>query len=293
VSVGYESLYELVERPFSLTPDPKYFFKSRSHGRAAETLTFGLRRHERFLLVTGELGVGKTILCKTLVEQLGRRHQVAYVASPLLAPADLLHLVLEDLGAVSQDDVQRGRTADASPPELYGLLVDYLSGLKGTRDGVVLIIDEAHNTPPPVVEQILGLSSLELDHETLLQFALVGQPAISEPSRLGIDQLDRLVTTRARILPLGRDECAAYVSHRLTIAGGTSLSFTPRAIDVLFGLSGGIPRLVNLLCERALQLASMVEAHKIEAAMIQESASALELLRVRAKRFRWFNKRVS
>lgn len=289
---SYETFFGLVERPFSLTPDPKFFFKSRAHGRALESLIFGLRRRDPFLLVTGDLGMGKTVICRTLVEQLKRRVPVSYTANPLMSPADLLRLLLHDFGAVSPEDV-RGMMSEASPHELFDHFVKFLSGMNRPREGNVLVIDEAHTIPGLLVEQLNRLTALEVDGEKAVQVVLAAQPADGEPSALGVSELDRQTATRARLLPLGREECAAYVTHRLTIAGGSAITFSARAIDVLFGLSGGVPRLVNLLCERALQETALVESRKVEPSAVEAAASALELRRARPKRFRWFKKRVS
>jgi general secretion pathway protein A len=287
-AVAYESFYGLVERPFSLTPDPKYFFKGRSHGRALDALNVGLRRRESFLLLTGDLGVGKTTTSRTLIEQLRRRSPVAYVENPLLSPPDLLRLVLRDFGAASGE-----LTVQQEPHELYDLFVGFVGGLKRVRDGAVLVIDEVHHMPALLIEHLNRLTALSVNGEKVLQVVLAGQPVDGDGAPLAIEAVDAKITTRARLLPFGREDCAAYVTHRLTIAGGAAVTFTPRAVDVLFGLSGGVPRLVNLICERALQEAAANEARKIEPVSIEAAASALELLRARPKRFRWFNKRVS
>jgi general secretion pathway protein A len=291
-AAGHESFYGLVERPFSLTPDPKYFFKSRSHGRALEALTFGLRRRDRFLLATGDLGVGKTTICRTLAEQWKRRAPVVYVANPLLAPRDLLRLLLEDVGAIS-DEQMRVLPAEASNEELFDSFLAFLNGLNGVKPGALLIVDEAHNTPMAIVEMLTRLSAVALDGERVLQIVMAAQPADGDMAPGGTRSIDSEIATRVRLLPFGRDDCAAYVAHRLTIAGGARVTFTPRAIDALFSLSGGLPRLVNLLCERALQEGAAHGMRKIEPAAIDAAASALELLRARPKRFRWFHRRVS
>ena len=134
----------------------------------------------------------------------------------------------------------------------------------------------------------------EHNGDRLLQVVLVGQPPSGEHGAVGVAVLDEQVSTKARLVPLARDECADYVSHRLNIAGGgAAVSFTPRAIDTVYGLSGGVPRLVNLVCERALQEAAASDSHKIEPASVEAAASALQLLRARPRRFRWFTRRVS
>ena len=292
--VNYEASFGFVERPFSLTPDPKYFFKSRSHGRAIETLTFGLRRRERFLLVTGDLGVGKTVLCRTLLGQIRRRGPVSFIRNPLLTPAGLFRLLLEDFAALSDNEGGLERMNEASPAELGELLAGFVRGLAPTRETGIIVVDEAHALPPVMVEQILSLAALEPEGEPVLQFVLIGQSAAGESGALGIRALDERVTTNARLLPLGRDECADYVAHRLSVAGaGATRLFSSKAIDALYAISGGTPRLVNLLCERALQEAAARGARTVEPQMIDAAVSDLDLLRARPRRFRWFSKRVS
>lgn len=283
----YEAFYGLVERPFSLTPDPKYYFRSRSHGRAFDALSAGLGRRESLLLVTGDLGVGKTTLCRTLMVLLERKARAALVGNSLLSPEDLLRLLLQDLGAIAKDEIRQGRLVGATRPELRQLLDEFLTRLKSSKDGAVLIIDEAHSLPAATVDQIVQLASLESNRERVLQILLAGQPSVTGGPTLPAS-LDERLSTRARLLPLERDECERYLHHRLTIAGGAGVSFSTRAVDVIYGLSGGVPRLVNLLAERALQEGAMQNARRIEPTMIESAASALQLLRLRPKRFRWF-----
>ena len=270
MSGGYETFFGLSERPFSLTPDPRYFFKSRSHGRAVETLTFGLRGRERFLSVTGDLGVGKTMLCRTFMDQLRRNAPVSYVCNPLLTPDAFCRLLREDLGMNDFDE------------------------LATRQAGAVIIIDEVHTMPLPVVDLLLSLSAGRGGEPAALQFVLVGQSTPGAPVRIGMRELDELASTKIRLLPLEREECAGYVEHRLMVAGGSEgVKFSSRAIDYVFALSGGVPRLVNLLCERALQEAAASGTQTIESATIDLAAATLQLLRARSRRFRWFTKRVS
>ena len=279
----YEAFFGFVERPFSLTPDPKYYFRSRSHGRAFDALSAGISRRESLLLITGDLGVGKTTLCRTFVALLERKTRAALVGNALLSPEDLLRLLLQDLGAIAKDDV-RGRLVGATRTELQQMLDQFLLRLRSSQDGAVLIIDEAHSLPSATVEQIVQLAALESNREKVLQILLAGQPAVAGGPALP-RALDERLATRVRLLPLERDECERYVHHRLTIAGVT---FSQRASDVIYGLSGGVPRLVNLLAERALQEGAVLGARRIEPGMIESAASALQLLRLRPKRFRWF-----
>lgn len=267
---GYESFFGLPERPFSLTQDPRFFFKSRSHARAAETLTFGLRGSDRFVVVTGDLGVGKTMICRTLVEQLRRRVPVSYVANPLMPAALFERLLTEDFG------------------------VESLQDLSAHHAEAVIIVDEAHTMPPSLLEQLLTLAFGRRYGHTAMRFAFVGQASPGEPTRLGIEELDDHVTTRVRLLPLGREECAAYIEHRLHVASPEHrVVFSARAYDYVFALSGGVPRLINLLCERALQEAAAAGGHHIEPATIDMAAATLQLLRARPRRFRWYTTRVS
>jgi type II secretory pathway predicted ATPase ExeA len=270
MSRGYEAFFGLRERPFSLTSDPRYFFKSRSHGRAVETLTFSLRSRERFLAVTGDLGVGKTMLCRTFLDQLRRNAPVSYVCNPLLTPDAFCRLLREDLG------------------------VEHLEELAGRKSGAVVIVDEVHMMPLPVVAQLLSLAEAHGAEPPAVQFVFVGQSVPGDSIRLGIQELDELVSTKIRLLPLERGECAGYIEHRLGVAGGShDARFSTRAVDYVFALSGGVPRLVNLLCERALQEAAATGSHTIEPGTIDLAAATLQLLRARSRRFRWFTRRVS
>ena len=284
---GYEAFFGFVERPFSLTPDPKYYFRSRSHSRAFDALSAGIARRESLLLVTGDLGVGKTTLCRTFIDLIERKTRAALVGNSLLSPEDLLRILLQDLGAVAKDEVRRGRLIGATRVELQHLLDEFLLDLRSSKNSAVLIVDEAHSLPASTVEQIISLASLESNREKVLQVLLAGQPASGGALALP-KPLDERIATRARLLPLERDECERYVSHRLTIAGGSGVGFSLRALEVIYALSGGVPRLVNLLCERALQEGAAAGSRKIEPEMVESAASTLELLRLRPKRFRWF-----
>ncbi|MGE0863142.1 MAG: ExeA family protein [Vicinamibacterales bacterium] len=283
----YEAFFGFVERPFSLTPDPKYYFRSRSHGRAFDALSAGIGRRESLLLITGDLGVGKTTLCRTLMALLERKTRSALVGNSLLSPEDLLRLLLQDLGAVAKDQVRHGRLVGATRAELRQMLDEFLVHLRSNKDGAVLIIDEAHSLPSATVDQVVQLAAPESNREKVLQILLAGQPSVTGGPTLP-RTLDERLSTRVKLLPLERDECERYIHHRLTIAGGAGVTFSAPAIDVIYGLSGGVARLVNLLAERALQEGAVLGARRIEPAMIESAASALQLLRLRPRRFRWF-----
>jgi type II secretory pathway predicted ATPase ExeA len=291
----YEEYYGFTEKPFSLTPDPKYLFKSESHANAFELLQYANRRREGFVMVTGDIGTGKTTLCRALLEQIDRNTFTALVLNPFLSEEDLLKLILQDFGVVSREDVKRGRLAGVSKQELIETIYDFLLGLLPLRASAVLIIDEAQNLPMPVLEQIRILSNLETDKEKLLQIVLVGQLNLNTLLKAPqMRQLDQRVSIRYELKPLTRDEVAAYVSHRVTIAGGSAVvSFQPKALDLVHRRSDGIPRLVNLLCDRALLAAYSARANKITAEMVEKAAESLELSAPKSSLFGWFRKRAS
>src|SRR5579864_3961024 len=231
----YEDYYGFAEKPFSLTPDPKYLYRSESHANAFELLQYALRRREGFVVVTGDIGTGKTTLCRAMLGEIDRNTFTALVLNPFLSEEDLLKLILQDFGVVSREDLKRGRLNGVSKQALIETLYDFLLGLLPLRASAVLIIDEAQNLPMPVLEQIRILSNLETDKDKLLQVVLVGQLNLHSLLKTPqMRQLDQRVSIRYQLRPLTRDEVAAYVMHRLTIAGGSSVvNFHPKALDLI------------------------------------------------------------
>src|SRR5919204_5821902 len=261
----YEQYYGLSEKPFSLTPDPKYLYRSESHANAFDLLQYAIRRREGFVVVTGDIGTGKTTLCRALLEEIDRTTYTALILNPFLSEDDLLKRILQDFGVVSRREVKAGRLANVTKPELIDALYDFLLALIPLKAGAVLIIDEAQNLPLPVIEQIRILSNLETDKEKLLQIILVGQLNLQTLLRSPeLRQLDQRVSIRYELKPLDEETVAAYVAHRLTIAGGgQSVSFAPKALRQGHRRSGGLPRLINLLCDRALLTAYSVRAKRV------------------------------
>src|SRR5476649_1983957 len=199
----YESYYGLAEKPFSLTPDPKYLYRSESHANAFDLLQYAIRRREGFVVVTGDIGTGKTTLCRALLEDIDRNTFTALVLNPFMSEEDLLKRILQDFGVISRDDVKRGQLANVTKQELIDTLYEFLLGLIPLKASAVLIIDEAQNLPMSVLEQIRILSNLETDKEKLLQIILVGQlnlqPLLRSPE---MRQLDQRVSIRYQLDPL-------------------------------------------------------------------------------------------
>ena len=291
----YETYYGFSEKPFSLTPDPKYLYRSQSHGNAFDLLQYAIRRREGFVVVTGDIGTGKTTLCRALLEQIDRTTFTALVLNPFLTEEDLLKRILQDFGVISRDEVKAGRMANVTKQELIETLYDFLLSLIPIKASAVLIIDEAQNLPLPVLEQIRILSNLETDKEKLLQIILVGQLNLQTLLRSPeMRQLDQRVSIRYELKPLDGETVAAYVAHRLTIAGGgAAVAFTAKALQQVHRWSGGIPRLINLICDRALLAAFSVRANRVTPEMVTHAAESLDVQTPQASRFGWFERQAS
>jgi type II secretory pathway predicted ATPase ExeA len=275
----YERYYGFTEKPFSLTPDPKYLYRSESHGNAFDLLEYAISRREGFVVVTGDIGTGKTTLCRALLEKIDRTTFTALVLNPFLTEEDLLKRILQDFGVISRDELKAGRLAKVTKQELIDSLYDFLLGLIPLKASAVLIIDEAQNLPLPVLEQIRILSNLETDKEKLLQIILVGQLDLQTLLRSPeLRQLDQRVSIRYELKPLDQETVAAYVAHRLTIAGGSAaVAFTAKALEQVYRLSGGIPRLINLICDRALLAGFSEQASRITPEMVINAAQSLDV----------------
>lgn len=275
----YEQYYGFTEKPFSLTPDPKYLYRSQSHADAFDLLQYAIRRREGFVVVTGDIGTGKTTLCRALLEEIDRTTFTALVLNPFLSEEDLLKRILQDFGVISREELKTGRLAGISKQELIDALYDFLLGLIPLKASAVLIIDEAQNLPLPVLEQIRILSNLETDKEKLLQIILVGQLNLGTLLRSPeLRQLDQRVSIRYQLEPLDPDAVAAYVAHRLAIAGGSaSVAFTAKALAEVHRLSGGIPRLINLICDRALLAGYSMRTSRILPEMVEDAARSLDV----------------
>jgi type II secretory pathway predicted ATPase ExeA len=291
----YEDFYGFAEKPFSLTPDPKYLYRSQSHANAFDLLQYSIRRREGFVVVTGDIGTGKTTLCRALLEQVDRTTFTALVLNPFLSEEDLLKRILLDFGVISREELKARTLTAVSKQQLIDAINDFLLGLIPLKASAVLIIDEAQNLPLQVLEQIRILSNLETDKEKLLQIILVGQLELQTLLRSPeLRQLDQRVSIRYELKPLDAETVAAYVAHRLTIAGGSaSVAFTAKALAEVHRLSGGIPRLINLICDRALLGGFSLQINRITDEIVRQAAASLDLQPPGVSPLQWLKQRMS
>ena len=274
-----DDYYGFAEQPFSLTPDPRFFFRSESHEKALDELLRAIERREGFMLLTGDIGTGKTTLCRTLLDQLDRKTFTALVLNPFVSEEELLKVVLQDFGVVSRDDVRRGALVGASTQELVDVLNQFLLSLAGIKASAVLVIDEAQNLPPATLEQVRVLTNLETDRQKLLQIVLVGQlnlrAVLTAPD---MRQLNQRISRRCLLQPLARQETEAYIAHRLWVARGTlTVQFPKKTLDLIHQLTGGVPRVINLLCDRVLEGGQAAGVTRLAPALVHHAAEQLAL----------------
>ena len=273
----YEDFYGFVQPPFSLTPDPRFLYRSESHDVALQQVWQAIRRKEGFIVLTGDIGTGKTTLCRTLLEQFDQTTFTALILNPFLSVEELLREVLLSFGVVSKDALKTGRLATASKHELVRTLHDFLLSLVPLHGSAVLIIDEAQHLSNDVLEEIRVLSNLETNDQKLLQVVIVGQLNILDIlNQPDLRQLHQRISIRCFLKPLTREEVEAYVTHRLWVArGSTSVTFTPKAFDLVHSFSGGVPRMINLVCDRALMVACEKQSSRIAEEDVVKAAGHL------------------
>jgi general secretion pathway protein A len=252
----YKKYFGLKENPFSIAPDPRYLYSTGKHQEALAHLLYGIRCDGGFVLLTGEVGTGKTTICRHLTGKIPENTDIALILNPSLTASELLATFCDELGIDYPDGC-------ASSKILVDLINSHLLSVHARGRRTVLIIEEAQNLGADVLEQVRLLTNLETDRQKLLQIIMIGQPELRKIlSRQDMRQLDQRITARYHLEPLTRNETAAYVSHRLAVAGVSRNLFPGRTIDALFMESGGIPRLINILCDRAL-LGAYVQEQKL------------------------------
>jgi general secretion pathway protein A len=289
----YERFYGLRERPFNLTPDPEFLYLSRRHKEALDQVTYGVTRREGFSLITGDVGTGKTTLCWSLLGRLEGSVRTALVLNPMLSEEDLLRTILQDFGVRGAGDVAGGAEdppstplAPYDPAWMHGLskkeLLDELNNflLKRAQEDVfcVLILDEAQNLSSACLEQLRMLSNLETAKKKLLQIIFVGQLELGDKLKSGsMKALNQRISIRNRIEPLSRKETRDYIYHRLRVAKAPrDLTFTRSALGGIYRHSKGYPRLINLICDRALLAGFSERSYKINRSMVVKSVKVLK-----------------
>ena len=279
-ALTYEPYYGLKGKPFSLSTDPRSLYRSPGHTAVLDDLLAGIRRREGIVVVTGEMGTGKTTLCRAALYQLDRKTFTTFVPDPSLSREDLLRMLLVDFGEVSIDDLRRGRLSGASRPDLSYQLYEFLTSLESVDAFAVLVIDEAQHLAAPLLEEIRALSELEAGRR-LLQIVLVGQPELrTRLQQFQMRQIDQRVTMRCELRPLTKEDVAGYVAHRMAMVGGTRerIKFASAAIDIIHAASNGIPRLVNKICDRALSRAHLEHVSVIGPPLVAGAIEELQLV---------------
>src|SRR5580765_7835773 len=264
----YASFFGLNEKPFSITPDPRFLFLSERHAEALAHLVYGINEAGGFIQLTGEVGTGKTTVVRSLLAQAPKHAEIALILNPRMTPAEFLLAICEELGITVEPH------SESSLKDLVDLLSLHLLGAHAGGKRIVLVVDEAQNLAPDVLEQVRLLTNLETNTQKLLQIILIGQPELRDLlARNELRQLAQRVTGRYHLNPLSRDETTAYVRHRLRVAGATTDIFSPQALSEVFRLSQGVPRVINVICDRALLGAYSLDRHRVTAALVRHAAS--------------------
>lgn len=252
----YKEYFGLNEMPFSISPDPRFLFMSYHHREALAHLIYGVKSEGGFVVLTGEVGTGKTTICRCFLEQLPENTNVAFILNPIVSKVEILKKICDELGikyTVETDSVKY--LTDC----IYSYLIDSFS--KGER--TIIIIEEAQNLSSDVLEQIRLLTNLETNEHKLLQIIMIGQPQLKDIlSRDDMSQLSQRITARYHIGPLHKNEIYDYIRHRLKIAGIDKILFPESLMDLIAKYTKGIPRLINIICDRAL-LGAYVEGKQI------------------------------
>ena len=264
----YLSFYGLVEKPFSITPDPRYLFLSGRHAEALAHLVYGIDEAGGFIQLTGEVGTGKTTIIRSLLARQPDKAEIALILNPRMAAAEFMLTLCEELGILVPD------SAETSVKDLIDILNRYLLRAHSEGRRVVLVVDEAQTLAPELLEQVRLLTNLETETQKLLQIILIGQPELRELlARNDLRQLAQRVTGRYHLDPLSRDETSSYIKHRLRIAGATNDIFTPSALHELYRVSGGVPRLLNIIADRALLGGFSSDRHLVGPDLVRRAAA--------------------
>lgn len=266
----YNEFYGFREAPFNLTPDPRFLYYSERHREALHHILFGIRERKGFIQITGEVGAGKTTVCRAMLEQLGPTFHTALILNPVLDGLELLRAIVAEFGVPAPKRRDRIGCLEA----LNRFLLEQVA----RGHDAVLLIDEAQDLSPELLEQVRLLSNLETDQRKLLQIVLVGQPELRD--RLNdpkLRQLRQRITVRYHLAPLSRQETDLYIRHRLEVAGANgSPSFDRWALRRIHRYAGGIPRLVNAVCDKALLCGFVTGTEHLTSAHVRRAIRELE-----------------
>ena len=264
----YEAFFGLKETPFNVTPDPRFLYLSRHHQEALSSLLYGVESRRGFIQLTGEIGAGKTTICRMLLSKLESHVHTSLVFNPKLSEFELLQVIVEDFG-IKPKGKKRKDYFDA----LNKFLLEELK--KGFN--AVVIIDEAQLLSPKALEQIRLLSNFETPSQKLLQIILTGQPELKDLLRRpDLVQLKQRIGIRSHLPALSREDVGNYIEHRLRVAGAKTNFFTAGALDSLYQISSGIPRVINVLADRAMITAFTQNLRLVESAMVEYGRADLE-----------------
>jgi general secretion pathway protein A len=264
----YLSFFGLLEKPFAITPDPRYLYLSARHAEALAHLLYGINEAGGFVQLTGEVGTGKTTIIRSLLAQTPKNAEIALILNPRMTAPEFLLTICEELGIGVPDEATNSRK------DLVDILNHYLLRAHAEGRRIVLVVDEAQNLVPDVLEQVRLLTNLETNTQKLLQIILIGQPELRDLlARNELRQLAQRVTGRYHLHPLSAAETAAYVRHRLRVSGATSDIFSSMALAELFHLSGGVPRVINVVADRALLGAYTQDRHRATSGLVRHAAA--------------------
>ncbi len=268
-SALYNAFYGFREAPFNLTPDPRFLFFSDQHREAFNHILFGIRERKGFIQITGEVGAGKTTVCRAILAELTTSYRTALILNPTLTSTQLLRAILVELGFKPRKLDRVG---------YLDLLNRFLIEQVSLGNDVVLLIDEAQDLDAELLEQVRLLSNLETDQRKLLQIVLIGQPELRDKlNEKGLRQLRQRITVRYHLMPLSREETQRYIAHRLRVAGGNGRpTFTSWALRVIHHYSRGVPRLINAVCDKALLYGFVNETDQLTARSIRQAIRELE-----------------